>query len=178
MRKIFLFMMVSLDGYFEGNGHDLSWHHVDEEFVDFADRQLDEADILIFGRRTYEMMADYWPNESAEDSTAVRMNSLHKVVFSHDTLQTDWENTEASTDLVAKINELKSQDGKDIAVLGSSHLGKEMLEADLLDEVRIMVNPVFIGSGSTLFEGLSKKLKLTSTRTFKNGNVLLSYSAK
>jgi dihydrofolate reductase len=63
-------------------------------------------------------------------------------------------------------------------VLGSSHLGKEMLEANLLDEVRIMVNPVFVGDGSTLFEGLSKNLKLTSTRTFKNGNVLLTYAAK
>ena len=171
-------MMVSLDGYFEGKDHDLSWHNVDEEFVEFADRQLDEADTLVFGRKTYEMMADYWPNETAEDSTAVRMNSSHKVVFSHNPLHVDWENTVASTDLVAKINELKSQDGKDIAVLGSSHLGKEMLEANLLDEVRIMVNPVFVGEGSTLFEGLSKDLKLTSTRTFKNGNVLLTYAAK
>lgn len=177
MRKTFLFMMASLDGYFEGQNHDLSWHNVDQEFVDFADRQLDEADTLVFGRKTYEMMASYWPHEPADDSTASRMNALHKVVFSHDTVNVDWENTEAATDLAAKINELKSQNGKDIAVLGSSHLGKAMLEAGLLDEVRIMINPVFIGEGSTLFEGLSKKLTLTSTRTFKNGNVLLTYAA-
>jgi dihydrofolate reductase len=176
MRKIFLFMMVSLDGYYEGKGHDLSWHNVDEEFVNFADQQLDEADTLVFGRKTYEMMADYWPNESTEDSTAARMNSLHKVVFSHTPLKVEWENAVPSTDLIAKINELKSQSGKDIAVLGSSHLGREMLEAGLLDEVRIMINPVFIGNGSTLFEGLSKNLQLTSSRTFKNGNVLLSYT--
>jgi dihydrofolate reductase len=178
MRKTFLFMMVSLDGYFEGKDHDLSWHNVDEEFVQFADAQLDEADTLIFGRKTYEMMAAYWPNETEEDSTAVRMNKSHKVVFSRSALNVDWENTAAATDLVATINELKSQNGKDIAVLGSSHLGKQMLEAGLLDEVRIMVNPVFVGDGSTLFEGLSKNLKLISTRTFKNGNVLLSYAAK
>jgi dihydrofolate reductase len=178
MRKVFLFMMVSLDGYFEGKDHDLSWHNVDEEFVQFADAQLDEADTLIFGRKTYEMMADYWPNETEEDSTAVRMNTLRKVVFSHSSLQVDWENTEASTDLVAKINGLKSQEGRDIAVLGSSDLGRGMLEAGLLDEVRIMVNPVFIGDGVTLFEGLSKSLKLVSTRTFENGNVLLTYTAK
>lgn len=175
MRKTFLFMMVSLDGYFEGKDHDLSWHNVDQEFVDFADRQLDEADTLVFGRKTYEMMAGYWPNEPADDSTASRMSTLHKVVFSHEALPVDWVNTEASTDLVAKINELKSQGGKDVAVLGSSHLGKEMLEAGLLDEVRIMINPVFIGGGSTLFDGLSKHLVLTSTRSFTNGNVLLTY---
>lgn len=171
-------MMVSLDGYFEGQGHDLSWHNVDEEFVSFADRQLDEADTLVFGRKTYEMMAAYWPNEPAGDSTAARMNALQKVVFSHDPMDVEWGNTVSSSDLVAKITDLKSQSGKDIAVLGSSHLGKEMLEAGLLDEVRIMVNPVFIGNGSTLFDGLSKKLKLTSTRTFENGNVLLTYAAQ
>lgn len=167
--------MVSLDGYFEGKDHDLSWHNVDQEFVDFADRQLDEADTLVFGRKTYEMMASYWPNEPADDSTASRMNTLHKVVFSHGNLDVNWENTEASTELVAKINDLKSQEGKDIAVLGSSHLGRKMLEAGLLDEVRIMVNPVFVGEGSTLFEGLNRRLTLVDTSAFTNGNVLLTY---
>lgn len=175
MRKTFLFMMVSLDGYFEGANHDLSWHNVDQEFVDFADKQLDEADTLIFGHKTYDMMAAYWPNEIEEDSTARRMNSMRKVVFSHTAFEPKWEHTVASTDLATKINELKSQPGNDIAVLGSSHLGKNMLEIGLLDEVRIMINPVFVGSGSTLFEGLNKKLELTSTRTFNNGNVLLTY---
>lgn len=167
--------MVSLDGYFEGTDHDLSWHHVDQEFVEFADKQLDEADTLIFGRKTYEMMAAYWPNEPADDSTAVRMNRLHKVVFSRSQLNVNWENTVASTDLVATINELKAQPGKDIAVLGSSHLGKEMLEAGLIDEVRIMLNPVFIGEGSKLFDGLSQEMKLAGMREFTNGNLLLTY---
>lgn len=173
-------MMISLDGYFEAPHHDLSWHNTDQEFVDFADKQLGEVDTLIFGHRTYDMMAEFWtsPETLEEDaSTAVPMNELHKVVFSHTPLTPEWKNTEASTDLVGKINELKAQSGKDIAVLGSSHLGKEMIEAGLLDEVRIMINPVFIGDGSTLFEGLSKKLELKSTRTFENGNVLLTYAA-
>lgn len=171
-------MMVSLDGYFEGENHDLSWHNVDQEFVEFADAQLDEADTLVFGRKTYEMMAAYWPNETEEDSTAVRMNKTQKLVFSHGEFNPEWENTEASNDLVEKITELKAQTGKDIAVLGSSQLGKEMLDAGLLDEVRIMINPVFIGSGSPLFAGLHKSLNLVSTRTFHNGNVLLTYTAK
>ena len=174
-------MMVTLDGYFEGEDHDLSWHNTDEEFTKFSEEQLDTTDTLIFGRKTYETMAGYWPTQHAlvkDHGTAVRMNAHHKVVFTHAAFDVDWENTVVSTDLTEKIKALKSQNGKDIAVLGSSHLGKEMLEAGLLDEVRIMVNPVFIGKGSTLFGGLNKELKLTSTRTFKNGNVLLSYAAK
>ena len=173
-------MMVSLDGYFEGVNHDLSWHHVDAEFEQFANAQLDETDTLIFGHKTYDLMADYWPAqlvEEPEDGTAVRMNKLPKIVFSHSPLTPEWKDTKASSDLVAKVTELKQQAGKDIAVLGSSHLGKEMLEAGFLDEVRIMVNPVFIGEGSPLFAGLRKELTLTNTRTFKNGNVLLTYSA-
>lgn len=179
MRKIFLFMMVSLDGYFEGKDHDLSWHNTDQEFVDFASAQLDEVDTLIFGRKTYELMASYWPTQQAlesDHSTAVRINNLRKVVFTRGPLEVDWENVEVSDNLQVKIDELKSQSGKNIAVLGSSHLGKEMLDMGLLDEIRIMVNPVFIGGGSTLFDGLDKKLKLANTRTFKNGNVLLTYT--
>ena len=125
-------------------------------------------------------MASYWPTQQAasqEPETAVRMNSMRKIVFSHEHFDSDWENTEVSTSLIETIKGLKNQDGKGIAILGSSHLGKQIIEAGLLDEVRIMVNPVFIGSGSTLFEGLSTKLKLINTRTFKSGNVLLTYSA-
>ena len=173
-------MMVTLDGYYEGDGHDISWHNTDTEFTKFADEQLDEVDTLIFGRKTYEMMADFWPTPLAlteEPGTAARMNTLHKIVFSHEAFSVEWENTEVATNLAEKIKELKSQSGKDIAVMGSSHLGKEMLEAGLLDEVRLMINPVFVGKGSTLFEGLAKKLTLTTTRTFNNGNVLLTYRA-
>lgn len=176
-----MFVMISLDGYFEGGNHDLSWHNTDEEFVSFAVEQLDETDTLLFGRKTYEMMADYWQTENAlieDHATAVRMNKLKKIVFSRNLFNTEWANTTVSTDLAVKIKELKSQPGKKVVVLGSSHLGKEMLETGLLDEVRIMVNPLFIGNGSTLFDGLHKNLKLTGTRTFKNGNVLLTYATK
>lgn len=178
MRKTFLFMMVSLDGFFEGINHDLSWHNTDQEFIDFADNQLDETDTLIFGHKTYEIMAEYWQSPEAlkeDGSTAIRMNKLSKVVFSHSHFDTAWNNTVVSTDVVQKIQELKRQDGKKIAILGSSHLGKDMIEAGLVDEIRIMVNPVFLGAGSTLFEGLTKKMALRGSRIFSNGNVLLNY---
>lgn len=173
-------MMVTLDGFYEGKDHDISWHNTDEEFTSFADAQLDEVDAVIFGRKTYDMMADFWPTPHAmaeEPGTATRMNMLPKIVFSHNTFTASWENTEVSTDLKQRIADLKAQDGKDIVVMGSSHLGKAMLEAGLLDEIRIMINPVLIGQGSTLFSGLSLKMTLQNTRTFKNGNVLLTYGA-
>lgn len=179
MRKLHLFILVTLDGYFEGNGHDLSWHNTDDDFTKFAYEQLDQTDTLVFGRKTYEVMAEYWPTQLATDQepeTAVRMNRMHKVVFSHQSFEPNWENTEVSTNLIEKIKQLKSQEGKGIAILGSSHLGKQIIEAGLMDELRVMVNPIFIGSGSTLFEGLSTKLKLTNSRPFSNGNVLLTYT--
>lgn len=179
---MFLFMMTTLDGYFEGQNHDISWHNAgSEEFAEFVDHQLDETDTLIFGRRTYELMASFWPSVEAknmEPGTASRMNSLKKVVFSRNPLSTDWHNTESSTKVAEKIHELKGAPGKDIAVLASSNLCLTLIEEALLDEIRIMVNPLVIGSGTPLFDGIDKlrQFKLQGSRTFKSGNVLLTYS--
>ena len=182
MRKVFLFMMTTLDGYFEGPDHDISWHNAgNEEFAKFANDQLDETDTLIFGRRTYELMAGFWPSEEtmkAEPETATRMNSLHKVAFSRSPMHTNWQNTESSTNVVQKMQELKNAPGKDIAVLGSSNLGRTLIKEDLLDEVRIMINPVIIGKGTPLFDGTDKVLRFTlkTSRNFESGNVLLTYT--
>lgn len=170
-------MMVTLDGYHEGADHDISWHNAaNTEFQNFADAQLDEADTLVFGRRTYDMMASYWPNE--DDSTAQLMNEKRKIVFTHNPLTVDWQPTEASDNIVEKMNQLKAEEGKDIAVLGSNNLSVSLLNAGLLDEIRIMVNPVVIGKGTPLFEGADRhNFTLTDTRKFENGNVLLTYTA-
>jgi dihydrofolate reductase len=182
MRKVFLFMMTTLDGYFEGPDHDISWHNADgEEFATFANNQLDEVDTLIFGRRTYEMMAGFWPSEEAikmEPGTAVRMNSLHKVVFSHSPMNVDWHNAQSSTDVVEKMRELKSMPGKDIAVLASSNLCLTLIKEGLLDEIRIMINPLVIGAGTSLFDGTDAlhQFTLKNSRVFQSGNVLLTYS--
>ncbi|MFI5270424.1 MAG: dihydrofolate reductase family protein [Candidatus Saccharimonadales bacterium] len=182
MRKVFFFMMTTLDGYFEGEDHDISWHNANNrEFAKFADDQLDETDTLIFGRRTYELMAEFWPSEEAikiEPSTASRMNSLRKVVFSRNPISTDWHNVESSTNVVEKMQELKSAPGKDIAVLGSSNLSLTLIEEGLLDEIRIMINPLIIGKGTQLLDGSDKlrQFTLKDSRTFKSGNVLLTYT--
>jgi len=176
MRKIFLFMMVSVDGYFEGPGHDISWHNVDAEFNVFANQQLKESGVLLFGHRTYELMASYWP--TAKGATAKFMNEMPKYVASHTPFTSDWSGTTVlSGDATHEIKKLKEQAGKDIALLGSNNLCVSLMEEGLVDEFRIMVNPVALGTGSSLFIGLSKttKLQLIKTREFKSGNILNYY---
>ena len=182
MRKIFLFMMVSLDGYFEGTGHDISWHTVDEEFNTFAIDQLKKSDLLLFGRRTYELMVSYWPTDAAKQDdpmVAKLMNKTSKIVFSRTLEKAEWENTRLiREDLDVQLAKLKESKGKDIAIFGSNTLAVSLLELGLLDEVRIMVSPVAIGKGTSLFKGLKKKVhfSLEKTRKFENGNILLYYS--
>ena len=178
-------MMVSLDGYFEGENHDLSWHNVDSEFVDFAVEQTGSSDTLLFGRRTYELMADFWPTENArtmDPKTAEIMNDTSKIVFSK-TLKSvkeseHWKNIKlVSQNPAEEIKKLKEQKGLDIAILGSNNLMVSILNQNVIDEFRIMINPIAIGSGTPLFHGIKNKLnlKLIKTREFKNGNVLLVY---
>jgi dihydrofolate reductase len=125
-------------------------------------------------------MAGFWPSEEAiktEPGTATRMNSLRKIVFSRKRISTDWHNVESSTNVVEKMNALKGTPGKDIAVLASSNLCLTLLEEGLLDEIRIMINPLIIGKGTPLFDGTNKlhHFTLKDSRAFKSGNVLLTY---
>lgn len=181
MRKVFLFMMVTLDGFFEGPNQDISWHNVDEEFNDFAINQLDELNMILFGRVTYEGMASFWPTPFALENdpiVAEKMNTTPKIVVSRTLAKADWQNTRLVKENVAEeIAQLKQQPGKDIAIFGSSDLAVSLLQMGLLDELRIMVNPVVLGSGKSLFKGLHEqvKLKLLKTHQFKSGNVLLYY---
>jgi dihydrofolate reductase len=181
MRKIFLFMMVSLDGFFEGPDGDISWHNVDEEFNEFAVQQISEVDTLLFGRKTYEGMASYWPTEVAKRNDPIvagLMNSIPKIVVSKTLEAVDWENTRlVKENVTEEISKLKRQAGKDIAIFGSANLTVTLTEAGLVDEYRVMVNPVALGDGKSLFNGLNHKLnlKLLKTKPFKSGNVLLYY---
>ena len=181
MRKVIFFMLTSLDGYFEAPGGDIGWHNVDEEFNEFAIQQTGEFGGLLFGRVTYELMASYWPTEAAQrddPEIAGIMNSLPKIVFSRTLKSADWSNTRlVSDDYVGEVSRLKQGAGKDVAIFGSSDLAVSLIEHGLIDEFRIMVNPVALGDGKPLFSGLKSKLdlKLLRTKTFKSGNVLLYY---
>lgn len=183
MRKVFLFMMVTLDGYFEGENHDISWHNVDKNFNDnFIIPQTKKVTTILFGRTTYEMMASFWPSDDAKKTdpiTANLMDDAKKFVFSTTLKSVDWKNSVlVSTDAIQKVRELKEQDGNDIAIFGSNKLMVNLADAGLVDEFRIIVNPIALGSGTSLFTGLRKKLdlRLIKTQKFENGNVLLLYT--
>ena len=172
------FIMVTLDGFFEGDKPwDIEWHRTDEEFNVFAAEQLDQFDTLVFGRATYQGMAQYWPSEGAvrdDPDVASRMNNAAKVVVSRtlDRPEPAWNNTT----LVKDVAQLRSD--RKLLVLGSAVLTTSLLEAGLLDELRIIVNPVLIGSGRSLASTAKGPIALTlrSRREFRNGNVLLTYA--
>jgi len=184
MRKVILFNLTSLDGYFEGPDRDINWHNVDDEFNEFAIQQTGEFGALLFGRVTYELMAGYWPTEDAKRNDpmiAGLMNSLPKIVFSKTLQKVEWENTRLVKDSFAEtVSKLKQEAGKDIAIFGSSDLAVTLVQYNLIDEFRVMINPIVLGAGKPLFQGIRSKfdLRLIKTRTFKSGNILLYYEPK
>lgn len=181
MRKLFVFNLVTLDGYFEGPNREIDWHNVDAEFNEYAIDMLNSVDALIFGRVTYELMASYWPTPDAIKSdpiVAEKMNTLPKIVFSRTLEKVEWNNTRlVKADIEEEIKKMKKQSGKDMALLGSGSILSLFARQGLIDEYRIMVNPVVLGDGKPLFKDIKDRLdlKLTKTRTFGNGNVLLYY---
>ena len=181
MRKLTVFNLVTLDGYFAGQGGDISWHNVDEEFQELANAASNSGNTLLFGRVTYELMASYWPTPEAiknDPIVAQGMNSATKIVFSRTLNKIDWNNTRlVKNDMLSEIRKLKQESGKDLTVLGSGSIVSQLAQERLIDEYQILLNPVVIGKGKTMFEGVKDRfsLKLTKTRVFGNGNVLLSY---
>lgn len=181
MPKLVVFNLVTLDGYFAGPGGDISWHHVDAEFQEFAEKNSNSGNTLIFGRVTYELMASYWPSPDAlknDPIVAEGMNSSPKIVFSRTLTKADWVNTRlVKDDMLEEVRKLKQQPGHDLTILGSGTIVAQLAQAGLIDEYQILLNPVVLGKGRTMFEGIKDKLtlKLTTTRTFGNGSVLLCY---
>ena len=181
MRKVILFNMVTLDGFFEGPNGEIDWHNVDEEFNEFAVHQVSTADGLIFGRVTYELMASYWPTPAAQADdpiVAEKMNTMPKIVFSRTLNTVEWNNTRlVKGDAAEEISKIKQQPGRDLLIFGSADLASNLTNLGLIDEYRIMVNPVVLGKGNPLFKDIKEKLnlRLLRTKTFSNGNVLLYY---
>lgn len=179
MRKLFWSMMVSLDGFMEGPNHELDWHVTDDDdFARYVAQMEKSIDAIVFGRVTYEGMADYWPTSTEPE--AHMMNELPKYVFSRTLDKVEWQNsTLVKGDIAEEIAKLKRQPGKDIAVFGSSDLASTLMQQGLIDEYRIMVNPIVLGSGGPMFKDIKARiaLKLIKTETFDSGVVVLYYQA-
>ena len=184
MRKLMVFNNVTLDGYFADSNGDMRWAHKesqDAEFNAFVAENASGGGELVFGRITYELMASYWPTPLAmrnDPVVAEGMNKLPKVVFSRTLDKASWSNTKlVKGDVAAAMRKMKNEPGKDMAILGSGSIVSQLAQQGLIDEFQVMVNPVVLGKGRTMFDGVEKKLnlKLARTRSFGNGNVLLCY---
>jgi dihydrofolate reductase len=181
MRKLASFHVTSLDGYYEGPDQAFDWPVIDEEFNQFAVRQLDEADSLVFGRVTYQMMAGYWPTPAAEQDDPVvtaKMNGMAKIVISRTLGSAEWGPAQlVSGDVAEAVAKLKQQPGKDMLIMGSSALTASLIGMGLVDEIRVMVSPVVLGDGKSLFGTAADRISLTlvQAESFRSGSVLLRY---
>lgn len=179
MRKLIMWNLISLDGYFEGvKNWDLPWHERvwDKELERFSLDQLQSADMLVFGRVTYEGMAAYW--KTAKGAVAEYMNSLPKVVCSRTLQSAHWNNTLLVKDNVAgEVARLKQQGDGNMFVFGSADLSKVLITAKLFDEYRIGIAPVIHGDGRLLFnDGLPPQgLQFLEARPLSTGCVILRY---
>jgi len=180
MRKLIMWNIITLDGYFEGKENwELPFHNLvwGEELEKLSIEQLHSADYLVFGRVTYEGMAAYWTKEKGE--IADLMNAIPKLIFSKTLKAVDWNNsTLIKENASAEISKLKVQGGGDMYVFGSSSLSETFINDDLFDEYRIGVAPVILGSGRPLFsQGIaSRTLSLISTPQLSNGGVVLKFA--
>jgi dihydrofolate reductase len=178
LRKLIVSNLMTLDGFFEGP-KGLDWVVLDADFFEYAGVLLREAGTLLFGRKTYEHMAAHWPKAPA-DQIAYKMNHLPKIVFSGTLDKVEWNNsTLVKGDYAKEVEKLKQQDGTgDLVILGSAMLASHFLQYGLVDEYRVILNPVLLGGGKPLFPDIKKKisLKLTRTKPLASGVIILYYA--
>jgi len=178
MGRLVMWNLVTLDGMFEGPDHDLSFH-LDvwgDELERLAIDQHKTAGALVFGRLTYELMANHWPQAKGE--VADFMNAVPKIVFSRTLARADWNNTRLfAGDVPATVARLKREAVKDIFVFGSADLCGQLMAHGLFDEFRVGLTPHVLGAGTPLFKPSSgrSKLKLLDARPLSIGVVILRY---
>ncbi|GIO56853.1 dihydrofolate reductase family protein [Paenibacillus cineris] len=189
MRKLVLFLHSSLDGFVEGpNGEmDIGWVSYDADLEKLAKEILSTADTVIWGRGTYQMMHSYWPSVPSDPSASQHeldhaewIEKTNKVVFSTTLEKVEWNNSRlVKNNVKEEIMNLKQQPGRDMVILGSPRFAHYLMELDLIDEYKITVSPVLIGSGLPLFQGIKEKinLKLIDNKTFDSGAIGLFYQA-
>lgn len=184
MRKLSAFNHVSLDGYFTDAHGDFTWARgdkSDKEFNDFVASNAKGGGQLLFGRKTYDLMARFWPTPMAaqhEPVVAERMNALSKVVFSRTLEKASWNNTMlVKGDLASAVRKLKAEPGDGMVILGSGNIVSQLAQEGLIDEYQVVLNPVVLGGGRTMFDGVKSKvnLDLVETRHFPSGKVFLRY---
>lgn len=183
MARVKIFESVTANGFFSDPAGGLDWayaHSGDPAFQRYVGENAAGDATLLFGRTTYEMMASWWPTpEAARQQTAVahKMNSAKKIVFSRSMKAAGWQNTRVvSGDVAAVVNAVEG----DVVVLGSGDLCRQLLDAGVVDEIELVVKPVLLGAGRTLFDGAARdaELRLVSQRAFDDGNLVVRYAPR
>jgi dihydrofolate reductase len=182
MRGLTVFNSVTLDGYFTDAGGDMSWaHRSDPEWISFSAENAGSGGELLFGRITYDMMRSFWPTPEALKQlpdVARGINGAPKVVFSRTVDRPSWENTRVvKGDPVAAVRKMKEESGPPLVLMGSGTIVAQLTDARLIDEYQVVLVPLVLGAGRTMFDGVKRRLdlKLKKTRPFKNGNIVLWY---
>ena len=181
MRKLTVYNFLTLNGFFKGPNEDTNWHTHGQEEAKYSEEALAQDNILLFGRKTYEMMASFWPTPQAKElfpKVAAGMNKAEKIVFSQAPFEPEWENTQViGGDIVDKIREIKKSPGKDMTILGSGAIINLFTDHDLIDEYQFMIDPVALPDGTPVFKKIKQKLdlQLTGSKVFRSGVVLLCY---
>lgn len=181
MRILYAFLVTTLDGFYEGPEGEFDWPNVDDEFNQYSVANLNDTGLILFGRVTYEGMASYWTTPEAtrgDPIIAPFMNDISKAVVSNTLEEATWNNSILiKGDVESQISNLKRQPGKPIGIFGSPMLTFSLIELGLVDELRVMIHPVALGSGKSIFSTMDARLSLQLLRTtvFDSGNVLLTY---
>jgi dihydrofolate reductase len=180
MQKLVVFESVSLDGYFTDGAGNMTWaHKSDPEWNEFVQGNASGGGAFVFGRKTYDDMVRFWPTEAAAKMMPVvagRMNASRKYVFSRTLKDATWQNTTVLEGNVAEeVGKLKRDEGPGLVILGSGSIVAQV--APLIDELQLVVVPIALGKGRSLFEGaVPTTFSLVKTRSFENGNVVLYYA--
>ncbi|MBB4567384.1 dihydrofolate reductase family protein [Rhizobium leucaenae] len=180
MRKLVVWNLMTLDGYFEGpKPWDLDFHMLawGDELEHYATELGKEGDLLIFGRKTYEGMAAYWQTAPETPEIAAYMNGIAKIAASRTMDKADWNNTRVVRDIVADVRKLKEEPGKTMFVFGSAEVTDTLLKAGLVDEIRLCLVPVILGAGNPHFKPAAERIpmKLLEATPLKTGAVILRY---
>lgn len=191
MKRIISFMHLSLDGFVAGPNGEMDWIKVDEEIFDYVGKRISKGDMALYGRRTYQMMEDYWPTAADKPDASKHdiehskwYTKVHKVVLSKTMNDTGLTNTQIISDnLLDRINEIKQSEiggrrgGEEILLFGSPTATHSLMRLDLIDGYWLFVNPIILGRGIPLFVDIKDKIKLQllTTRKFTCGVTELNY---
>ena len=182
MRKLIVFNNITLDGYFTDANGLMHWaHKSDPEWNEFTASNASGGGVLVFGRKTYDLMSSFWPTKQALEmfpKVAEAMNNQPKIVFSRTMDEATWQNTRLMKDnITQELRKLKGEPGPDMVIMGSGTIVSKFTQEKLIDEYHIVTHPIIVGKGRTMFEGVQENVPLrrTKKRTFENGCMFVCY---